>query len=178
MHDHPRPMPTSRLGLVSFVAIAAAALLSSTASAQQPAAWGRARDACTAAAARAGYTILRRDRESLSGNVYAFPLHVRRGNDQVDVICHYDGARGLVDLPGFERSGTAAGRLESQDQRAQRRCEDFVNSAPGYRVLTVGPATRHGGLWDVSMTVRSHGRDGVPITCRFNPSSNRLSIKR
>ena len=124
------------------------------------------------------YVILRRDRESLTGSVYAFPWHVRRGQDEANVICRFDGARRLVDLPGFERSGSAGGRLETQDQRAQRRCEDFVNSAPGYRVLSVGPAMRRGGLWDVPLTVRNHGRDGVPITCRFNPASNRLSIKR
>jgi hypothetical protein len=178
MHDQTRPMPRSRLGIVSFAALTAVALLSARAPAQQPGTWGRARDACNAAATRAGYVILRRDRESLAGGVYSFPWHVRRGSDQVDVTCHFDGARGLVDLPGFERSGSAAGRVESQDQRAQRRCEDFVNSAPGYHVLTIGPATRRGTLWDVTMTVRHRGRDGVPITCRFNPSSNRLSIKR
>jgi hypothetical protein len=171
-------MPRSRMGIVSFMALSAITLLSVRAPTQQPGSWGRARDACNAAATRAGYVILRRDRESVTGTVYSFPWQVRRGSDQVDVVCHFDGARGLVDLPGFERSGTAAGRLESQDQRAQRRCEDFVNSAPGYRVLTVGPATRRGTLWDVTMTVRRHGRDGVPITCRFNPYSNRLSIKR
>lgn len=178
MHDQTRPMARSRLGIVSFATLAAITLLSVPASAQQPGMWGRARDACNAAAARAGYVILRRDRESQNGSTFVFPWHVRRGSDQVDVVCRYDGARGLVDLPGFERSGTAAGRLESQDQRAQRRCEDFVNSAPGYRVLTVGPALRHGTLWDVPMTVRNRGRDGVAITCRFNPYSNRLSIKR
>jgi len=175
MHDQARPAPWVRVGIVS---LAAATLLSTRAAAQPPGMWGRARDACNAAAARAGYLILRRDRESLQGSVYAFPLHVRRGNDEANVICRYDGARRLVDLPGFERSGTAAGRLETQDQRAQRRCEDFVNSAPGYRVLSVGPATRKGNLWDVSLSVRRHGRDGVPITCRFNPYSNRLSIRR
>ncbi len=53
-----------------------------------------------------------------------------------------------------------------------------MNSAPGYRVLNIGPATRRGNLWDVSLTVRHNGRDGVPITCRYNPSSNRLSIRR
>jgi hypothetical protein len=175
MTEQTQPMPWVRLGVVS---LAAAALLSTSIQAQQPGTWGHARDACNAAAARAGYVILHRDRESLTGNVYTFPWRVRRGNDEADVTCHFDAARRLVDLPGFERSGSAAGRLESQDQRAQRRCEDFVNSAPGYHVLSVGPATRHGGLWDVSLTVRRHGRDGVPITCRFNPASNRLSIKR
>jgi hypothetical protein len=167
-----------RLGMLSFAALVGATLAATAAHTQQPGVWGRARDACNTAAARAGVVILRRDRESLSGTVYAFPWHVRNGNQEVDVTCHFDATRGAVDLPGFERSGSAAGRLESQDQRAQRRCEDFVNSAPGYRVLTVGPATRHGTLWDVSMSVRHGGRDGVPIICRFNPASNRLSIKR
>ena len=175
MDDQTRLAPSMRASLIAF---AATAILSATGQAQQPFMWGRARDACNAAAARAGYVILRRDRESLNGRVYAFPWHVRRGNDETDVTCRYDGARGLVDLPGFERSGTAAGRLETADMRAQRRCEDFVNSAPGYRVLSVGPANRRGTLWDVPLTVRFHGRDGVPITCRFNPASNRLSIKR
>jgi hypothetical protein len=168
-------MPWAHLGVVS---LAAATLLSTRVQAQQPGIWGRARDACSAAATRAGYVVLRRDRESLHGSMYAFPMHVRRGATETDVTCRYDGSRGLVDLPGFERTGTAAGRLETQDQRAQRRCEDFVNSAPGYHVLTVGPATRRGNLFDVSLTVRRNGRDGVPITCRFNPSSNRLSIRR
>ncbi len=174
MNDRTR-RPWMQIGLVT---LAAATLLSPRAQAQQPGMWGRARDACSAAAARAGYVVLRRDRESLHGSMYSFPMHVRRGATEVDVTCRYDGSRGLVDLPGFERSGTAAGRLETQDQRAQRRCEDFVNSAPGYRVLSVGSATRHGGLWDVAMTTRHNGRDGVAITCRYNPSSNRLSIRR
>jgi hypothetical protein len=174
MNDRTR-RPWVHIGLVS---LAAATLLSTRVQAQQPGMWGRARDACSAAAVRAGYVVLRRDRESLHGSMYAFPMHVRRGATEIDVTCRYDGARGLVDLPGFERSGTAAGRLETQGQRAQRRCEDFVNSAPGYRVLAVGPATRRGNLWDVALTVRRNGRDGVPITCRYNPSSNRLSIRR
>ncbi len=71
MHDQTRPMPRSRLGIVSFAALTAVALLSARAPAQQPGTWGRARDACNAAATRAGYVILRRDRESLTGGVYA-----------------------------------------------------------------------------------------------------------
>jgi hypothetical protein len=178
MSHQTRPRAWTRLGMASLAALAAFTLVGTSASAQQPGTWGKARDACNAAASRAGYVILRRDRESLNGTVYSFPWRVRRGSDEVDMTCHFDASHASVDLPGFERSGTAAGRLETQDQRAQRRCEDFVNSAPGYRVLTVEPATRHGTLWDVSMTVRHHGRDGVPITCRFNPASNRLTIKR
>jgi hypothetical protein len=169
-----RPMHWTRFGLVS---IAALALLSTRAEAQQPITWGRARDACNAAAVRAGYVIMRRDWETLNGRMYAFPWHVRHGNDESDVICRYDGVRGLVDLPGFQRERVAAGQLESREQRAQRRCENFVNSTTGYRVQNVGEATRHGNLWDVSLTVRRHGRDGVPITCRYNPSSNRLTIR-
>ena len=175
MLDQTRPAPWVRLGVVS---LAAAMLLSTRVDAQPPGMWGRARDACNSAAARAGYVIVRRDRESLRGSVYMFPWQARRGNDVVYVTCRFDGTRGLVDLPGFERSGTAAGRLETQDQRAARRCEDFVNSSPGYRVLSVGSATRRGNTWDVPLSVRRGGRDGVSITCRFNPYSNRLSIRR
>jgi hypothetical protein len=176
MNDRTRRMPLVQLGILS---LAAATLLSTRVQAQQPGMWGRARDACNAAAVRAGYVVVRRDRESLSGSMYSFPLRVRRGSNEFNVTCRFDGARGLVDLPGFERSGTAAGRVfETQSMRAQRRCEDFVNSAPGYHVTAVGPATRRGNLWDVALTVRLRGRDGVPITCRFNPFSNRLSIRR
>jgi hypothetical protein len=169
-----RPMAWARFGLVS---IAALTLLSTKAQAQQPIIWGRARDACNGAAVRAGYVIMRRDRETLNGHMYVLPMHVRHGNDESDVTCRYDGVRGLVDLPGFARDREAAGQVESREQRAQRRCENFVNSTTGYRVQSVGDAMRHGNLWDVSLTVRRHGRDGVPITCRYNPSSNRLTIR-
>jgi len=167
-------MPWLRLGVVSLSALM---LMSTRTEAQQQMMWGRARDACNAAAVRAGYVILRRDHESYARNTYTFPWHVRRGNDESDVTCRYDGVRGLVDLPDFGRQRTEAGSLETQDQRAQRRCETFVNSTAGYRVQNVGAATRHGNLWDVSMTVRRHGRDDVPITCRYNPSSNKLTIR-
>jgi len=176
MYHQARPTRWISIGIVT---LAAATLLSTRVGAQPPGMWGRARDACNAAAQRAGFVILRRDRESLSGSMYSFPLRVRHGNAEMTVVCRFDGTRGLVDLPGFGgRSGSAAGVLESQGQRAQRRCEDFVNSAPGYRVLRVGPATRQGNLWDVSLAVRRQGRDGVLITCRFNPYSNRLTIRR
>lgn len=176
MNDRTRRMPLVHLGIIS---LAAAALLSTGVEAQQPGMWGRARDACNAAVSRAGYVVLRRDRESLNGSMYAFPMRVRRNSNEFDVTCRFDGRRGLVDLPGFERSGTAAGQIfESQSVRAQRRCEDFVNSAPGYHVNAVGPATRHGNLWDVTLNTRFRGRDGVAVTCRYNPSSNRLSIRR
>jgi len=174
MRDFTRPMPWLRLGLVSLSAVA---LMSTRSEAQQQIMWRRGRDACNAAAVRSGYVILRRDHESYDRNMYVFPWHVRRGNDEADVVCRYDGVRGLVDLPNVGRERTEAGSLESRDQRAQRRCETFVNSTRGYQVQNVGAVTRHGNVWDVSMTVRQRGRDGMPITCRYNPSSNKLTIR-
>lgn len=174
MRHHTRPMPWVRLGLVSLSALM---LMSTRTEAQQMIMWRRARDACNAAAVRAGYVILRRDHESYARNTYVFPWHVRRGNDESDVVCRYDGARRLVDLPAFGRERTEAGSLETREQRAQRRCETFVNSTDGYRVQNLGAVTRHGSWFDVSMTVRRRGRDGIPITCRYNPSSNKLTIR-
>ena len=174
MSNHTRPMPWLRLGLVSLSALM---LMSTRTEAQQMIMWRRARDACNSAAVRAGYVILRRDHESYDRNMYVVPWHVRRGNDESDVTCRYDRVRGLVDLPDFGRTRTEAGSLETREQRAQRRCENFVNSTSGYRVQNVGAVNRHGSWWDVSMTVRRHGRDGIPITCRYNPSSNKLTIR-
>ncbi len=91
MNDRTR-RPWVHLGLVS---LAAATLLSTRVQAQQPGMWGRARDACSAAATRAGYVVLRRDRESLHGSMYAFPMHVRRGATEVDITCRYDGVSRL-----------------------------------------------------------------------------------
>lgn len=174
MSNHTRPMPWLRLGLVSLSALM---LMSTRTEAQQMIMWRRARDACNSAAVRAGYVILRRDHESYDRNMYVFPWHVRRGNDESDVTCRYDRVRGLVDLPDFGRTRTEAGSIETREQRAQRRCETFVNSTSGYRVQNVGDVNRHGSWWDVSMTVRRHGRDGIPITCRYNPFSNKLTIR-
>jgi hypothetical protein len=174
MPERTRPMPWVRLGLVSLSALM---LMSTRTEAQQLITWRRARDACNAAAVRAGYVILRRDHESFARDMYVFPMHVRRGNDESDVTCRYDGVRGLVDLPEVGRERTEAGSLETMDQRAERRCENFLNSTAGYQVQNVGPAVRHGRLWDVTLTVRRHGRDGIPMTCRYNPSSNKLTIR-
>lgn len=167
-------MPWVRLGLVSLAALM---LVSAPSEAQSVVMWRKARDACNAAAVRAGYVIMRRDHESFSGNQYSFPWHVRNGNNESDVVCRYDGVRGLVDLPGFARERSAAGSVEGNDQRAQRRCEDFVNATAGYQVQNIGDATRHGSTWFVPLTVRRHGRSGVSITCRYSPSSNKVSIR-
>lgn len=171
MQIHTRPSPW--LGAVAFAGLA---LLSTRVDAQGPAMWSRARSACDAAAARAGYVVLSRTRPTLVGNSYTFPWHVRRGNVETDIVCRYDGVRGLVDLPGFERERTESGILETQEMRAARRCENYVNAISGYEVEDVGSAVRRGNTFSVPLTVERRGHD-VHLTCRFNPITNRVSLR-
>ena len=144
----------------------------------------RARNACDAAAAKAGYNILRRDRETQGTVTYAFPLHVRHGAEEADVTCTYDTRRGLANLSAFQAQRAAqrteqrvARREETREARAERLCRDYVNAKAGYRVERVGDAAQHGANWDVPLRVRRKGRTTVSMTCRYNSANSKLSLR-
>ena len=138
----------------------------------------RARDACDAAAQRAGYRVLRRDHENVNGRSYDLPLRVAYGTNQGDVTCRYDLDRGLADIPPYDGGRGFGRRNQPGYDQAQRLCENFVNQRRGYHVLDVGTAVQHGrNLWDVPMTVQRNGRRQRTVTCRYNAASNKLSLR-
>lgn len=140
----------------------------------------RARSACDDAASRAGYRVMRRDRENVNGNAYDLPLHVAYGSNEGDVTCHYDADRGRADIPPYDQQrgfGRREGYPEAYGQ-AQSLCENYVNNRRGYRVIQVGTPIQHGrNLWDVPITVERRGRRSTTWTCRYNAASNRLSLR-
>lgn len=138
----------------------------------------RARDACDAAASRAGYRVMRRDRESVNGRAYNLPLHVAYGTNEGDVTCQYDVDRGLATVPPYAE-GRGFGRHEGMDgSRAEQMCTNYVNQRRGYRVVQVGTAVRHGrSQWYVPMTVQRNGRRQESLTCRYNMANNKLSLR-
>ena len=146
---------------------------------------GRARQACDAAAAQAGYQVMRRDRENVNGGTYQLPMHVSHGATQSDVTCSYDYQRGVASVPpwidrtgnlGNGNNGSARGRLSPE--RAQRMCENYVNGRRGYQVVQVGTPMQHGQRqWDVPVTVRRNGRGDQNVTCRYNTANGKLSLK-
>jgi hypothetical protein len=138
----------------------------------------RARNACDAAAQRAGYRVVRRDRENVNGRSYDLPLRVAYGTTEGDVTCRYDIDRGLANVPPYE-GGRAFGRRGSGAyNQAQTMCENFVNQRRGYRVVSVGTPVQHGrNLWDVPVTVQRNGRRQSTMTCRYNAASNKLSLR-
>jgi hypothetical protein len=58
-------------------------------------------------------------------------------------------------------------------------CQNYVAQRRGYEVVSVGAAMRHGrNQYDVPVTVRrNHGRRESTVTCRYNASSNKLSLR-
>ncbi len=182
--------PTHSRSMVGIGVIMAAGLMLSplAVQAQRPAVnatlMTRARNACDAAAAKAGYNILRRDRETQGTVTYAFPLHVRHGTEEADVTCTYDTRRGLANLSALQAQRAAARteqratrREETREARAERLCRDYVNAKAGYRVERVGDATQHGVNWDVPLRVRRNGHTNVSVTCRYNSANSKLSLR-
>jgi len=172
--------------------IACFVLASSTAQAQPPrqtGQYGRARQACDDAASRAGYQVMRRDRENVNGSTYQLPMHVSHGSTQTDVTCSYDMQRGVASVPPWvDRNGinnginqginTANGRGRNSPERAQRLCENYVNGRRGYHVVQVGTPLQHGQRqWDVPVTVQRNGRGEQNVTCRYNTANGKLSLK-
>lgn len=140
----------------------------------------RARNACDAAAAKAGYNVLRRDNETNATTTITFPMHVRHGTQEADVTCTYDTHRGVANFSAFQARRAeqrAARRAETREARAQRLCRDYVNSKAGYRVERVGDPTQHGVNWDVPLRVRRNGRTNVSLTCRYNSANSKLSLR-
>jgi hypothetical protein len=167
-----------------IITAACLTLLPLAAQAQRPsvnvALMTRARNACDAAAAKAGYNIVRRDRETQGTETYAFPLHVRHGTEEADVTCTYDTHRGSANLSALQAQRAeqrAARREETREARAQRLCRDYVNAKAGYRVERVGDPTQHGPNWDVPVRVRRNGRTNVLVTCRYNSANSKLSLR-
>ena len=173
--------------------IACFVLASSTAQAQPPrqsgqgGQYGRARQACDDAASRAGYQVMRRDRENVNGGTYQLPMHVSHGATQTDVTCSYDMQRGVASVPPWvDRNinngmnngiNTAYGRGRNSPERAQRLCENYVNGRRGYHATQVGTPTQHGQRqWDVPVTVQRNGRGEQTVTCRYNTANGKLSL--
>lgn len=130
-------------------------------------------------AQRAGYRVMRRDRENVNGRSYNLPLHVAYGSNEGDVTCSYDPDRGLASIPPYDAT-RGFGRRErgSYGNQAQTLCENYVNQRRGYRVVSVGTPVQHGrNLWDVPMTVQRNGRRQTTTTCRYNAASNKLSLR-
>jgi hypothetical protein len=138
----------------------------------------RARDACDAAATRAGYRVVRRDRESIDGRAYQLPMHVAHGTTEGDVTCRYDMDHARADVPPYA-GGRGFGRgVDAQYGQVQTLCENYVNSKPNRRVIQVGTPVRQGrNLWDVPVTVQRNGRRQQTVTCRYNAASNKLSLR-
>jgi len=184
--------------------IACFVLAGSTAQAQPPrqtGQYGRARQACDDAASRAGYQVMRRDRENVNGSTYQLPMHVSHGATQTDVTCSYDMQRGVATVPPWvDRNGinnginqgtnTGYGRGRNSPERAQRLCENYVNGRRGYHVVQVGTPMQHGRRqWDVPVTVQrngrgdqnvrgdQNGRGDQNVTCRYNTANGKLSLK-
>ena len=171
--------------------IACFVLASSTAQAQPPrqtGMLGRARQACDDAASRAGYQVMRRDRENVNGSTYQLPMHVSHGSTQSDVTCSYDMQRGVATVPPWvDRAGNYGnngnngnngyGRGRTSPERAQRLCENYVNGRRGYHATQVGTPTQHGQRqWDVPVTVQRNGRGEQTVTCRYNTANGKLSL--
>ena len=194
-----RMVPKWMWGALAPAVVVCLMLSSRAAQAQPPRQTGqlaRARQACDDAASRAGYRVMRRDRETVNGSAYKLPMHVSHGTTESDLTCNYDTQRGVAYVPPYadQRSverRTANGAVTDQrgvdrrtanggatDQRAARLCENFVNKKRGYQVLQVGTPALHGrNLWDVPLTVRRNGRGDVSVTCRYNAASNKLSLR-
>lgn len=180
MHDATHTRPVLAFGILT----AACLMLSPVAvQAQRPtvdaALATRARNACDAAAAKAGYNIMRRDNETHATTTIAFPMHVRHGTEEADVTCTYDTHRGVATYSAFQaqRAEHAAQREETREARAQRVCRDNVNGRRGYRVESVGDPTQRGNTWDVPLRVRRNGRTNVLVTCRYNTASGKVSLR-
>ena len=165
--------------------IACFVLASSTAQAQPPrqagqtGQYGRARQACDAAAAQAGYQVMRRDRENVNGSSYQLPMHVSHGSTQSDVTCSYDMQRGVASVPPWvDRNRTDNLRNgRTSPERAQRLCENYVNGRRGYHATQVGTPVQHGQRqWDVPVTVQRNGRGDQTVTCRYNTANGKLSL--
>jgi hypothetical protein len=138
----------------------------------------RARNACDAAAARAGYRVTRRDRENVNGTSYNLPMHVAYGTSEGDVTCRYDADRGRADIPRYDQRSGFGRRGDVAYNQAQTLCQDYVNNRRGYRVIQVGTPVAHGrNLWDVPVTVQRNGRRESTVTCRYNAASNKLSLR-
>jgi hypothetical protein len=184
VHEATRTRPVLAFGIIT----AACMMLSPIAvQAQRPtvdaALATRARNACDAAAAKAGYNIMRRDNETHATTTITFPMHVRHGTEEADVTCTYDTHRGLATYSAFQaqRAERAAQRQETREEtreaRAQRICRENVNGRRGYRVESVGDPTQHGNNWDVPLRVRRNGRTNVLVTCRYNSATSKISLR-
>ena len=154
-----------------------------------------AQQACDAAASRYGYQVMRRDRESVNGNTYNLPMHVSHAGTEADVTCQYDPQRNVAMVPRWDdqnrrpgeydrrdnrgdNRGYSNGDYSSVDQQAASMCQNYVSQRRGYQVVSVGAATRHGrNQYDVPVTVRRNGRRESTVTCRYNVSSNKLSLR-
>lgn len=183
-----RTLPRT-LTQVTFAAAAGAALLlltSTPSQAQVPRRVGgveQARSACDAAASRAGYRVMRRDRESINGTAYQLPMHVSHGSNESDVTCTYDTQRGVATVPpwvqqGNMQQGNSQRYARSSPERAERQCENYLNEQRAYRVVQVGTPVQHGQRqWDVPVTVRRGRRGDETVTCRYNTQNGKVAIR-
>jgi len=176
------PRTLTQITLAPVVSAALLLLTSTPSHAQVPRRVGgidQARSACDAAATRAGYRILRRDRENTNGAAYQLPMHVAHGASEADVTCTYDTRRGVATLPPWVEPGGSPRRYSrTSPERAERLCENYLNDRRGYRVVQVGTPVPHGQRqWDVPVTVRRGGRGDQTVTCRYNSANGKLSVR-
>jgi hypothetical protein len=181
-----RTLPRT-LTQVTFAAAGAALLLltSTPSHAQVPRRVGgveQARSACDAAATRAGYRVMRRDRENINGTAYQLPMHVSHGSSEADVTCSYDTQRGIATLPPWVEPGNQQQRQQryarTSPERAERQCENYLNEQRAYRVVQVGTPVQHGQRqWDVPVTVRRGRRGDETVTCRYNTQNGKVAIR-
>ena len=152
-----------------------------------------AQQACDAAASRYGYQVMRRDRENVNGNTYNLPMHVSHAGTEADVTCRYDAQRNIAMVPRWDdqnrrpgeydrddrgRLSQSNGQYSGMDQQAASMCQNYVAQRRGYEVVSVGAAMRHGrNQYDVPVIVRRNGRRESTVTCRYNASSNKLSLR-
>lgn len=142
----------------------------------------QASQACDAAAARNGYQVLRRDRETANGMSTELPMHVSHAGTEADVTCRYDAQRNVADLPRWEdrqnNNGRGFGRGQEIAQTAESACQSYISARRGYQVLQVGTPVRHGRKqWDVPMSIRRNGHRDQTVTCRYNAASNKVSLR-
>lgn len=175
--------PKSLTQIAIAVAVGALLLVPSTrAQAQPPRQRGeqdvtRARQACDVAAARAGYRVMRRDRENVNGSSYELPMHVAHGSNESDITCSYDYQRGVATVPPWvAQQAIPGGRYARSYERARRACENYVNSRRGWHAAQVGSPVEQGRQLNIPVTVERHGRQET-VNCRYNTANGKVSIR-
>lgn len=82
-------------------------------------------------------------------------------------------SRGRAQAP--RDTATALTRAQVE---AQQECKNSINSRPGYQATWVGkPVLRKKQIWEVPLTARRDGEVDERATCRFDPSSGRVTLR-